>query len=119
MPKWSPKINHIAHADDTILFGSGDRHSMIQMMKIWRDYETVSGQMINKDKSFFYLHEKTPLIVTIRLRIRPGNLSFTYLGCPIYYGRKKNSYFEGLIKKVAAEFSYGITDSCPLVENTF
>ncbi|KAH0696182.1 hypothetical protein KY289_013664 [Solanum tuberosum] len=34
MPKWSPKINHLAYADDTILFGSGDRHSVIQMMKV-------------------------------------------------------------------------------------
>lgn len=31
MPKWSPMINHLAYADDTILFGSGDRgYVMIQ-----------------------------------------------------------------------------------------
>uniref|UniRef100_A0A0V0H3R1 Putative ovule protein n=1 Tax=Solanum chacoense TaxID=4108 RepID=A0A0V0H3R1_SOLCH len=77
MPKWSPKINHLAYADDTILFGSAERQSVIKMMNVLKEYERVSGQMINKDKSFFYVHEKTPLVVTIRMRkltgIRPGN----------------------------------------------
>jgi len=53
LPKWSPKINHLSYADDTILFCSGDRGSVIKMMKILRDYEDVSGQMVNKAKSFF------------------------------------------------------------------
>lgn len=28
MPKWSPKINHLSYADDTILFCSGHKGSM-------------------------------------------------------------------------------------------
>lgn len=68
LPKWSPEINHLWYADDTILFCSGDRTSVIKMMKVLRDYERTSGQMINKSKSFFYLYDKTPLIVAIRMR---------------------------------------------------
>ncbi|KAH0669712.1 hypothetical protein KY289_024205 [Solanum tuberosum] len=30
-----------------------------------------------------------------------GNFPFTYLGCPVFYGRKINSYFEDLVRKVA------------------
>lgn len=43
LPKWSPKINHLAYADDTILFDSGYRSSVIKMIKILRSYEEVSG----------------------------------------------------------------------------
>lgn len=43
LPKWSPKINHLAYADDTILFDSGYRSSVTKMMKILRSYEEFSG----------------------------------------------------------------------------
>ncbi|XP_015158226.1 uncharacterized protein [Solanum tuberosum] len=105
LPKWSPAINHLSYADDTILFCSGARSSVIKMMTVIRDYEEISGQMVNKAKSAFYLHDKTPLIVPIRMRkltgIRQGNFPFTYLGCPVFYGRKINSHFEDLVRKVA------------------
>ncbi|WMV21122.1 hypothetical protein MTR67_014507 [Solanum verrucosum] len=105
LPKWSPKINHLSYADDTILFCSGERRSVIKMMQVLKEYESTSGQMINKSKSCFYLHEKTPLIVAIRLRrltgIRQGNFPFLYLGCPVFYGRSNSGYFEDLIRKVA------------------
>ncbi|KAG5619664.1 hypothetical protein H5410_004882 [Solanum commersonii] len=61
--------------------------------------------MVNKSKSSFYLHDKTLLIVALRMRrlagIKQGNFPFTYLGCPVYYGRKLKSYFKELIRKIA------------------
>lgn len=105
LPKWSPNINHLAYEDDTILFCLRDRYSVIQMMKVIRRYEVESGELVNKVKSFYYLHDRTPLILSIRLRkltcIKQGSFPFTYLGCPIYYERKKICYFEDLIRKVA------------------
>ncbi|XP_015169513.1 uncharacterized protein [Solanum tuberosum] len=103
IPKWSPPINHLSYADDTILFCLGDKKSIGKMVDVLKKYEMVSGQVINLNKSIFYLHDKTPLIVGVRLRsmteIRHGNFPFTYLGCPVYYGRKKKAYFEELVKK--------------------
>lgn len=32
LPKWSPQINHLSYADDTILFESGDRYSIKKMV---------------------------------------------------------------------------------------
>ncbi|WMV41297.1 hypothetical protein MTR67_034682 [Solanum verrucosum] len=120
LPKWSPQINHLSYADDTILFCSGNRGSVIKMMKILRDYEDVSGQKINKSKSFFYLHDKTPLIVAIRLRrltgIRQGNFPFTYLACPVYHGRKTAS-LKTWLGKYQEEFCPGIINSYHLEEN--
>lgn len=75
------------------------------MMHVLKGYEIVSGQLINKSKSYFYLHEETPLIFAIRLRkltdIRQGDFPFTYLRCPVYYRRRRGSYFEDLMRKVA------------------
>lgn len=72
------------------------------MMHILKDYEEVSGQLINLSKSFLYLHDKVPINVGQKLRkwigIGQGTFPFTYLGCPIFYVRKKKEYFEALIK---------------------
>lgn len=33
--------------------------------------------------------------------IKHGNFSFTYLGCPVFYGRGKNVYFEEILRKIS------------------
>lgn len=75
------------------------------MTKVISGYERVSGQMVNKDKSFFYVHEKSPLVISMRLiklnGLNIGNFPFIYLGCPIFYGRKKSSFFKGLLNKIS------------------
>lgn len=74
------------------------------MMVVLRSYEKCSGQMINLNKTFFYLHDNIPLIVAIRLRrimgIKQGSFLFTYLGCPVFYGRMRTCYFCDLVKKI-------------------
>ncbi|XP_059306203.1 uncharacterized protein LOC132057591 [Lycium ferocissimum] len=104
LPKWSPQINHLSYANDTIMFCSVESKSLKLMMKVLRNYENTPGQMINNAKSSFYVHEKTPVSVIGRVKRRTGmnkgSFPFTYLGCPIFYGRRKSVYFEELIKKV-------------------
>lgn len=84
MPKWSPETNHFSYTNDIILFCSGDKTSIIKMMHVIRKYEDASGQLVNKSNSFFYLHENTSLIHSIRIRklteIRQGIFPLTYLG---------------------------------------
>lgn len=105
LPKWSPQINHLSYADDTILFGSGDKYSVKRMMGVLCQYEQVLGQLINKDKSCFYIHENTPIGIGIRMRkiigITIGNFLFTYLGCSIFYGRRNAARFEYLLRKIS------------------
>lgn len=48
MPKWSPQINHLAYANEMLLFRSVDKYSVIQMIKVISGYEKVSGKMLNK-----------------------------------------------------------------------
>ncbi|KAG5631131.1 hypothetical protein H5410_002848 [Solanum commersonii] len=71
------------------------------MVWVLKEYEQVSGQMINKNKSFFYLHEKTPIGVRALTDINHGSFPFAFLGCPVFYGRKNKNHFEELLRKVA------------------
>ncbi|XP_059302291.1 uncharacterized protein LOC132054265 [Lycium ferocissimum] len=74
------------------------------MMKVLRNYEKVSGQLVNNEKSSFYLNEKVPATFIGRVKrktgMSKGTFPFTYLGCPVFYGKRKIVYYEGLIKKV-------------------
>lgn len=74
------------------------------MIKVVSRYEDVSGQMVNKGKSFFYAHEKSPLVLTIRLRnitrLGVGNFPLIYLGCTIFLGRRKVCYYEAILSKI-------------------
>ncbi|XP_059292200.1 uncharacterized protein LOC132045634 [Lycium ferocissimum] len=58
MPKWSSKLNHLAYADDTIIFAFADKVSLQMSMKILKEYEEFSGQKFNTDKSSFFMHSK-------------------------------------------------------------
>lgn len=66
MLKWSPQINHLFYADDTIHFESGDTKSIVEIMMVLSEYEKVSGQLINKSKISFYIHERTPLAIRLK-----------------------------------------------------
>ncbi|XP_075083500.1 uncharacterized protein LOC142167241 [Nicotiana tabacum] len=42
LPKWSPKINHLAYTDDTIIFSSSDATSLQLIMEVLSAYEVAS-----------------------------------------------------------------------------
>ncbi|XP_060182292.1 uncharacterized protein LOC132611952 [Lycium barbarum] len=104
MPKWSPRINHLSYADDTILFVSADQYSVTLMMRVLNRYEKVSRQLVNLNKSAFYVHEKVQSGLVSRLKqttgIRQGLFLFTYLGCLIFYSRNKISHYDTVVKKI-------------------
>ncbi|XP_075097935.1 uncharacterized protein LOC142175252 [Nicotiana tabacum] len=43
LPKWSPKINHLAYADDTIIFLPSDATSLYLIMEVLSAYKVDSG----------------------------------------------------------------------------
>ncbi|KAF3666327.1 hypothetical protein FXO37_10616 [Capsicum annuum] len=63
-------------------------------------YERISGQLINKSKSGFIIHPKSTDAFKNEVRAITGfaqiKLSFTYLGSPIFVGRKKVWYFNDI-----------------------
>ncbi|XP_075087578.1 uncharacterized protein LOC142169594 [Nicotiana tabacum] len=107
MPEWSDPLNHLAYADDTIIFASAHPASLSKIMAVLGNYEKISGQMINKDKSSYYMHSKVAnglfQAVGAITGFSRGKFPFTYLGCPIFYTRRRKGYYEDLIKKVKAK----------------
>lgn len=93
----------ITYADDTIIFLSSDARSL-QLVETLTEYEFASRQLINKTKSALYMHESAPIEVVHTVERITGigsqEFPFTYLGCLIFYTRRKIDFFDALIKKV-------------------
>ncbi|WMV30097.1 hypothetical protein MTR67_023482 [Solanum verrucosum] len=104
MPNWSRNINHIAYVDDTIIFSSAEEGSLKQIMRVIKDYETISGQLVNKEKRFFYMFHKVEARLVEKVEqitgFSKGNFPFKYLGCPVFHNRKRKEYYNDMIKKV-------------------
>ncbi|XP_075099398.1 uncharacterized protein LOC107806947 [Nicotiana tabacum] len=58
MPKWSEHLNHLAYDDDTIIFASAHCLSLRKITVVLGKYEKISGQMISKPKSSYYIYSK-------------------------------------------------------------
>lgn len=50
-----PQVNHLAFANDIILFISGHKNTLRLVMDTLTSYEENYGQKINKNKSYFML----------------------------------------------------------------
>ncbi|XP_070054097.1 uncharacterized protein [Nicotiana tomentosiformis] len=104
MNKRGLQINHLAYADDIVIFCGGNFKTVKMVMKEIRKYEKASDQLVNKDKSFFLTGPKANAHRINRLRDCIGfvdkSFPFTYLGCPIYIGRKKICYFDNMVTRV-------------------
>ena len=109
MEQRGPQVNHLSFADDIILFTSGRSKTLKLLMYTLREYEKVSGQLINGDKSNFMLHPSAFSSTKDRIRRLTGFKQkqglITYLGCPLFVGRPRNVYFSDLINKVVSRIT--------------
>lgn len=53
VPLRGPIINHLAYANDIIIFSSGNSTSIEMIMNVVKAYEMSSGQLVNRDKVSF------------------------------------------------------------------
>ncbi|XP_060201987.1 uncharacterized protein LOC132630433 [Lycium barbarum] len=99
----SPKINHLAYADDTIIFISSCEISLGLIMRVLTEYEVASGQLINKTKSSVYLHDRVEDEIFQKVErvtgISKKEFPLIYLGCRIYYSRSKMEFYSELLAK--------------------
>ncbi|XP_070014513.1 uncharacterized protein [Nicotiana sylvestris] len=108
-PTKGPQINHLAYADDIIIFSAENNKTIRLIMEQIHKYGRASGQKLNANKSFFIvaLNIKAGRISRIRnaTRFMDKQFPFNYLGCPIYVGRKKICYFEEMVAKIIKRIS--------------
>ncbi|KAK4709919.1 hypothetical protein R3W88_004432 [Solanum pinnatisectum] len=73
-------------------------------MKEFNNYQLSYGQQINKGKTTFYTYGCSDKKSRRRLRRWAGfkevEFPFTYLGCPVYLGKKLVAYFADMATKV-------------------
>ncbi|XP_060210297.1 uncharacterized protein LOC132637182 [Lycium barbarum] len=105
----SPALFILAAEYDTIIFTSANEQSVRLVMKTLSNYEKVSGQKINKQKSVVYMHHLTShnikeLVFSVT-QIPEKDFPFTYLGVPIYYGRRMNIHYNEIIEKIQNRLS--------------
>ncbi|XP_060198361.1 uncharacterized protein LOC132627183 [Lycium barbarum] len=109
MNKKGPKVNHLAFADDIILFSSGCRKSLMLLMETLQTYEEVSGRLINKHKSSVSLasneEQRAINMVELITRMVHKNFPIKYLGCPLFNGRKNAAVFSEMMNRVLSKIN--------------
>lgn len=99
-----PQINHHNFAD-IIIFSCTTRDTLQLIMKSLSIYETIFDHLINKDKSHFMIPENTPSYIIELIREITGftqkSNPITYLGCPLYIGGQRITYYSDLVVKMS------------------
>lgn len=96
-------INHLFFADDCILFGDATSNGARVVRDVIREYETISGQRVNFDKSLIYfeVNVDSDLKVDIvnLLGVREALNPEKYLGLPMMIGRRKTWAFANIVDR--------------------
>ena len=82
----APEISHLAYADDLIVFTQAKESSLRQLLNVLHNYEKISGQKINLQKSHFFVdekHESWGPMITRAGGFQQGKVPFIYLGVPV------------------------------------
>ncbi|XP_052886937.1 uncharacterized protein LOC128295414 [Gossypium arboreum] len=94
-------INHLFFADDCILFGDASIEGENVVREIIKEYEEISGQRVNFEKSLIYFRANVVAnvkdTITNILGVRLTSNPEKYLGLPMMVGRRKNWAFANFL----------------------
>lgn len=99
-----PSITHLLFADDTMFFCRANKKNAEGLKAILTTYETVSGQLINKQKSSMFFSKRTKQEVRDQMKSimgieKEGGVG-KYLGLPEHFGRKKKDLFASVVDRI-------------------
>ncbi|XP_060200737.1 uncharacterized protein LOC132629008 [Lycium barbarum] len=104
MHQKGPFINHLCYADDIVIFSSGNKRTIKMITKVLKQYEKEAGQEINIEKSVFLTASHSPedrrRMISRITGYKHQFFPMKYLGCPIFPGKKRLSYFADIAKSV-------------------
>lgn len=99
-----PIINHLLFTDDTIFFCKANLKNAQILLNILSTYESVSGQLINAQKSAVSFLLKTNQERRIQIKqvlgIEKDGGFGKYLRLPEQFGRKKRVLFSNIVDKI-------------------
>lgn len=107
LPRNAPVLTHLCFADDLIIFTKGLRRSLSALFNFLHSYEQVTGQLISKMKSSFYVSRRCSTahirLISQLTGIQKSELPFGYLGATLFHGRRKSVYFQPLVQKISSK----------------
>ncbi|KAG8478534.1 hypothetical protein CXB51_028291 [Gossypium anomalum] len=96
-------INHLFFVDDCVLFGDATCEGSRVVRDVIREYEMVSGQLVNFDKFLIYfganMDSSVKKDIINLLGVRVASNPEKYLGLPIMVGRKKTWAFANFVDR--------------------
>lgn len=100
----SQRVSHLLFADDTLFFCLASASNCKTLLRILKDYEWASGQMINKAKSSITFSSKSPPEVKEKTKLllgitQEGRLG-KYLGLLEHFGRRKRDLFTSMVDRI-------------------
>lgn len=91
--KRGPKLTHLFFADDSLLFCRTTYEDCNNILKLLAEYESLSGQKIDKDKTAIFFSKSTweeaKANIKNLLQLQEVKSYEKYLGLPSYVGRGK------------------------------
>lgn len=100
-------ISQLLYVSDTIMFINGWKWSIMNFMKLLKEYECHSGQKVNVTKCNFLLAKKASLRKKQKIQRWTSfslvDLPTKYLGVSLFKGRSKRSYFDEIIGRIRGQ----------------
>jgi len=94
---------HVLYADDIMIFCTGLKKNIRELISIFNKYSAVSGQIVNNSKSRFFTGSMSVTRINMianLLGFSVGTVPFLYLGCPIFQGKPKVIHFRSITDKI-------------------
>ena len=94
-----PKLTHLFFTNDSLLFCRATTHDCQKVLEILSNYERVSGQKLNREKTAFFFSKSTPSFMDL-LGVNELKQYEEYLGLPALVRMNKRASFDRLKQKV-------------------
>lgn len=105
----APMISHLFFADDALFFLNATIKNFSEMKNIMAEFCSISGEMINLQKSYVIfsknIHHRFKRILRSIIGVQDQPKLGTYLRCPIEVDGRSKEAFSPLLEKITQKFS--------------